>query len=102
MFTDPKLWDEPQAFKPERFLSISPSDPKYMPFSAGPRVCTSSSLSAIMVRSCTPLLTTLGLGKAMAELELMMVLASLLKNYAFSKVPGAQISPALEITLKPR
>lgn len=42
MFTDPKLWDDAQAFKPERFLNISSSDPKYMPFSAGPRICTSN------------------------------------------------------------
>jgi cytochrome P450 len=42
LFTDAKLWEDPMAFKPERFLDISSSDPKYMPFSAGPRNCTSA------------------------------------------------------------
>lgn len=42
LFTDAKLWEDPMAFKPERFLDISSSDPKYMPFSAGPRNCTST------------------------------------------------------------
>lgn len=81
LFTDAKLWEDPMAFKPERFLDISSSDPKYMPFSAGPRNC---------------------LGKAMAELELQIVLAGLLRNYTFRLTPDAKVEGALEITLKPR
>jgi hypothetical protein len=42
------------------------------------------------------------LGKAMAELELLIVLGGLLKNYTFRLTPDAKVEGALEITLKPR
>ena len=35
-----KLWDQPNAFIPKRFMSATPPDQfAYLPFSAGPRVC---------------------------------------------------------------
>lgn len=40
IFVDPDLWEEPLQFKPERFAKYSASDPKFIPFSTGPRNCT--------------------------------------------------------------
>lgn len=33
-----RYWDEPEAFKPERFLGNYPRD-AFLPFSGGPRGC---------------------------------------------------------------
>ncbi|MEZ2145746.1 cytochrome P450 [Bradyrhizobium sp. DN5] len=34
-----KLWDQPNAFIPKRFMSAEPDRFAYLPFGAGPRVC---------------------------------------------------------------
>jgi cytochrome P450 len=39
MFIDPALWDSPLEFRPERFQGATSSDPKFIPFSFGPRNC---------------------------------------------------------------
>lgn len=38
---NPKYWQDPESFMPERFLKPDPDRPKhaYMPFGAGPRTC---------------------------------------------------------------
>ncbi len=46
MFVDPALWDSPLDFRPDRFKEASSADPKYTPFSAGPRNCTRRSTLA--------------------------------------------------------
>ncbi len=41
---DPKYWDNPEEFKPERFLE--PNDnPSYMPYGVGPRMCIGNHFS---------------------------------------------------------
>lgn len=68
---DPENWDEPEKFKPERFLDddgkISAKIPSFMPFSAGRRVC---------------------LGESIAKVNLFVVFACFLQRYSLSMPPG--------------
>lgn len=77
------LWDEPNAFRPERFLAEnSVGRPRYawLPFSAGPRTC-------------------LGIGFAMTE---MMLAASLIvQRYRLCLRPGHPVDPLGRLTLRP-
>lgn len=78
---NPKYWDNPEEFNPERFLGEQKkkSYQYFYPFGAGPRMC-------------------IGLGFAMYEMSL--VLSHILKNYKVtSDKKDIQINPL--ITLKP-
>ncbi|KAL1920359.1 uncharacterized protein VTP21DRAFT_736 [Calcarisporiella thermophila] len=80
---DPRLWDEPDVFDPERFDSSNhkPIVPgSYFPFSYGPRNC-------------------MGQGLAMAEMKF--VLATLLRRYEFSLAPGFTMEYRTAFTLCP-
>lgn len=75
------LWNDPDAFKPERF-----ADPKaidrfaYLPFSAGPRVC---------------------IGANFAIQEAVIILATLLSRFEFSAISGRDPKPVMILTLRP-
>lgn len=77
------LWDEPDAFRPERFLG---SEGKridrfaYLPFGAGPRVC---------------------IGASFALLEAVVVLASVVRAVRLDLRPGHRVAPLHRITLRP-
>ncbi|KAK7096523.1 hypothetical protein V1264_005809 [Littorina saxatilis] len=61
---NPQLWDQPEMFDPQRFGAEAQSDRhpfSYVPFGSGPRVC---------------------IGMRLAQLELRMALAAILKDYA--------------------
>jgi len=77
-----KLWDAPDAFRPERFLPDAPRPPRhaFLPFSLGPRVCT---------------------GAAFAMAEMVIVLATLLPHFAPTLAPGAVVFPVCRLTLRP-
>lgn len=62
---NPKYWDEPEVFRPERFLGNYNRD-AFMPFAAGPRGC---------------------IGRRFSELEALTFLAHLLLNYRFEGTP---------------
>ena len=76
---DPEIWNEPEAFRPERFLDeegnfVPPKADRFLPFSAGRRVC---------------------LGESLARLELFLVLARLLHSFKFENPTGCNL-PTLE------
>lgn len=76
-----KLWNNPDAFDPDRFL-----DPKsidryaYLPFGDGPRIC---------------------IGASFALQEAVIILATLLARFRFSLVPGKAPKPVMILTLRP-
>ena len=79
------LWDEPDAFMPERFL---PDDRKaaidrfaYLPFGAGPRVCIGASFSLQ---------------------EAVIVLATIVRGVRLDLVEGHEVVPVHRITLRPQ
>ena len=69
---DEREWEEPTAFKPERFLDgdgnfIHGLNISFLPFGAGRRVCV---------------------GEAMAKLELFLFISHLLYRYEIKAAPG--------------
>ena len=75
------LWDDPNAFRPDRF-----ADPKaidryaYLPFGDGPRIC---------------------IGASFALQEAVIILATLLSRFRFTRVPGKEPKPVQILTLRP-
>lgn len=77
------LWDEPDAFRPERFLGAAAEKiarTAYLPFGAGPRVC---------------------IGASFSMQEMMIVLAILLRRFDFAFVGDADPEPVMRITIQP-
>lgn len=78
----PEYWDEPDAFRPERFApERREKQPRfaYFPFAGGPRIC---------------------LGAEMAKLELKIMLAMCIRNFEF-EVTGEPPTPYPTVTLRP-
>jgi cytochrome P450 len=77
-----QLWDDPDAFRPDRF-----ADPKavprfqYLPFGDGPRIC---------------------IGASFALQEAVIILATLLARFRFSALPGREPKPVMILTLRPQ
>lgn len=46
----PELYDEPQAFRPERWERIDPSPYEYLPFGAGPRMCIGTTFALMEIK----------------------------------------------------
>jgi cytochrome P450 len=81
---DPTWWDEPEKFKPERFLpGAGAGRPKfaYFPFGGGPRVC---------------------IGNTFALTEGPLILAALAQRFRLEPVPGEAIVPDTTFTLRPK
>ena len=81
---DPRLWDSPTEFRPQRFLDGhrrgAAGDAIFWPFGLGPRMC---------------------IGRDFAYVEGMAVLSVLLRQVAVSRVPGVVPRPAALVTLRP-
>lgn len=75
------LWDEPDAFRPERFADRK-AVPRYayLPFGDGPRIC---------------------IGASFAIQEAVIILATLLSRFRFRPVAGRDPEPVMIITLRP-
>merc|ERR1712078_583646 len=73
---NPDVWEDPDAFKPERFDLDGPvpneinTDYKYVPFSGGPRKCV---------------------GDQFALMEAQVILAMMLRRFSFELLPGREI-----------
>ncbi|XP_077990656.1 cytochrome P450 2J6-like [Glandiceps talaboti] len=74
---DPKLWPEPEVFKPERFIGEDGSvmeKQELIPFGIGPRIC---------------------LGLQMAKMELFIFFTTLMQHYTFT-LPNGTPPPSTE------
>lgn len=77
-----RLWTDPDSFDPDRWTreeNRSPAREAYLPFSAGPRVCT-------------------GAGFAMVEGPLL--LAQLLRRFRFHRIDGKDPLPVAHLTVR--
>jgi cytochrome P450 len=80
---DPRWFSEPDAFRPERWLSEDASRPKfaYFPFGGGARVC---------------------IGERFAGMEGVLLLAAIAQKWSFALQPGHKVQPQAQITLRPK
>jgi len=81
---DPRWYDEPDSFRPERFSKENEKlVPKYayLPFSNGPRVC---------------------IGNSFASMEATLILATIAQQYRLRLTPGQQAIPQATLTLRPK
>jgi cytochrome P450 len=79
-----KLWDNPDAFDPDRFAPGTEGSRhrfQYIPFGGGPRVCV---------------------GARFATVEALVVLAHWLAARRFSAIPGFVPNPVSTVTLRPQ
>lgn len=75
------LWEEPDAFRPERFADRKAIDRyAYLPFGDGPRIC---------------------IGASFAMQEAVLILANLLNRFRFHAVPGKAPEPVMILTVRP-
>jgi cytochrome P450 len=79
---DPDVYDDPYAFKPERFLDESPGTYTWIPFGGGRRRC---------------------LGSSFAQLEMKIVLRAVLARYELNRpADGLELTRRRNITVSPR
>jgi cytochrome P450 len=79
---DPRWWDKPEEFRPERWLDGSTKDlPKfaYFPFGGGPRIC---------------------IGNTFAMMETVIVLAEMARRFHFERTTAEPIPPLPSITVR--
>jgi cytochrome P450 len=81
MHRHPTWWDDPDAFRPERFATPRVAHPAYLPFGAGPRLC---------------------IGRDFALVEATLLLATLAQRFALCPLPGAPVRMDALVTIRPR
>jgi cytochrome P450 len=74
------LWDDPDQFRPDRFLNAKPDRYAYLPFGDGPRIC---------------------IGASFALQEAVIILATLLANVRLEPIAGRAPNPVMILTLRP-
>lgn len=75
----PTIYEEPDRFLPQRWLTLKPSPYEYIPFSAGPRLC---------------------IGAQFATLEMKLVLATLLQRIRLTPPVNASIKTSINFLLR--
>ena len=74
MHIDERVWDNPQEFRPERFIdedgNLAPKPANFLPFSTGRRQCV---------------------GEALAKMELHVIIGMLLQRFNFYPEPGKEV-----------
>lgn len=78
-----KLWDQPESFRPERFLEPEPSGPerlRFVPFGAGPRQC---------------------IGMEFARVEVLVLVGRLLQGFQIQPIEPVVGREETTITLRP-
>lgn len=81
---DPELWEDPEAFSPERFAPENSGDiakNSYYPFGGGPRMC---------------------IGKNFALMEAQLFLAMMVQRFDMRLLPGQTVEPHYYVTLRPK
>jgi cytochrome P450 len=80
---DPRWFEEPRAFRPERWAGdLAQRLPRfaYFPFGGGPRQC---------------------IGNSFATMEAILIVAAIAQRFRLTLVPGQQIRPTPYVTLRP-
>ncbi len=83
MHRNPRYFEDPEIFKPERWANdLEKNLPRgvYFPFGDGPRVC---------------------IGKGFALMEAVLLLATIAQKFELTLVPDHPIVPQASITLRP-
>jgi cytochrome P450 len=80
---DPRFWEEPERFDPERFRPGHAARPRYayFPFGGGPRTC---------------------IGSAFAAIEMQVITAMVAQRYEVTPAPGWHVEPEPGTVLVPR
>ena len=80
---DPRFFDRPDDFDPDRWAAEGAARPRYayFPFGGGPRLC---------------------IGAGFAMMEAVLVLATILQRFRLALVPGQDFTPWATVTLRPR
>lgn len=79
---DPRWFDQPEQFVPQRHLDHAAKRGLDLAFGAGPRVC---------------------IGKMFAQVEMLLTAATMLQKYRLHLLPGHQVpAPDLQVTLRPK
>jgi cytochrome P450 len=79
---DPRYWDDPAAYRPDRFERAADHlSHQYLPFGGGPRICV---------------------GRHFALVEATLVLAVILRELRMELVDGFPVEPEALVTLRPR
>ncbi len=78
---DPEVFDQPNRFFPDRWLSTKPTAYEYLPFGSGARKC---------------------LGSGFGSMQLRIVLSMLLQRFRFELLPGTTIDPHVNVVMSPK
>ncbi|MEO8394310.1 MAG: cytochrome P450 [Chloroflexota bacterium] len=80
---DPRFFEEPEKFKPERFAEGAASIPDYayFPFGGGPRIC---------------------IGNSFAQMASKIIVATIVQHYHMSLEPNQKVAPQRLATLRPK
>ena len=77
----PEIWGDAETFRPERWGGETVPQGAYFPFGSGPRMC---------------------IGMPFAQLEMRLLLATILQRYTPKLIPGWPVIPRPRVTLRPK